>query len=212
MHDRHHYKEKERGRSVGADPVTGVRTATLSCTKCPEIGHVNMSGSLLPPDVIDKKFAQKGWKLDPHVCPTCIEQAKAAKQQTKKEQPEMTVTKINTPLADNPVLKAVSVDTHKATAKMHRLLAEWFDDDGGVYAEGWNDDRIAKESGMSTSHVTEVRNLAYGELKEPDELVELKRDIKALNDLITETLISAQKEVNALSKRADEIRAKFGFK
>ena len=118
----------------------------------------------------------------------------------------------NTTLADNPVLKAVSVDTHKATAKMHRFLTEYFDAEEGVFVEGWDDDRIAKESGMSASHVTEVRNLAYGELKEPDELIELKKDIKALNDLITETLISAQKELNALNKRADEIRAKFGFK
>ena len=42
--------------------------------------------------------------------------------------------------------------------------------------------------------------------------MELKKDIKALNDLISETLISAQKEVNALNKRVDDVRAKFGFK
>ena len=211
MYDRHHYKEKERGRGIHTDPVSGVRTATLTCSKCPEIGHIIMTGSLLPPELLDKKFGQKGWGVDPHVCPTCVANTKAekaAKRQTKKEQTTMNVTK----MADNPVLKAVSVDTHKATAKMHRLLTEYFDTEEGVFSEGWNDDRIAKESGMSASHVTEVRSLAYGELKEPDELVELKRDIKALNDLITETLVTAQKEVNALNKRAEDIRTKLGFK
>jgi hypothetical protein len=216
MQDKHYYKEKERGRGVSADPVTGVRTATLECSKCPEVGHVAITGNLLPPDILDKKFGQRGWELDPHICPGCLAKAKAekaAKRQTKKEQTQMKiVTKSDEPLADNPVLKAVSVDTHKATAKMHRLLTEHFDTEEGVYSEGWNDDRVAKESGMSASHVTEVRNLAYGELKEPDELIELKKDIKALHDLISETLVSAQKEVNALNKRADEIRAKLGFK
>lgn len=211
MKDLHYYKLGERGRDNYSDPTGAGRFATLKCSQCVEVGEVRFAGAIPPPEMLDKKFAQKGWKLDPHICPACIEKEKAEKQ-TKKEQAQMQKINALTPLADNPVLKAVSVDAHKATAKMHRLLTEYFDAEEGVYSEDWNDDRIAKESGMSASHVAEVRKLAYGELKEPDELVELKKDIKALNDLITETLVSAQKEVNALNKRADDIRAKFGFK
>lgn len=211
MKDLHYYKLGERGRNNYSDPTGAGRFATLQCSQCPEQGEVRFSGNLPPPSMLDKKFTQKGWKLDPHICPACVEKEKADRQ-TKKEQAQMQKTNTPAPLADNPVLKAVSVDTHKATAKMHRLLTEHFDADDGVYSEGWDDDRVAKESGMSASHVAEVRNLAYGELKEPDELVELKKDIKALNDLIAETLVSAQKEVNALNKRVDEVRTKFGFK
>ena len=211
MKDLHYYKLGERGRNNYSDPTGAGRFATLQCSRCPEVGEVRFTGTLPPPSMLDKKFTQKGWKLDPHICPACVEKEKAEKQ-VKKEQAQVQKTNTPTALADNPVLKAVSVDTHKATAKMHRLLAEHFDADDGVYSEGWNDDRVAKESGMSASHVTEVRNLAYGELKEPDELIELKKGIAALNALISETLISAQKEVNALNKRVDEIRTKLGFK
>lgn len=212
MRDAHYYKLGERGRGTYSDPVSGSKFATVACTQCTEVGEIRFTSNILPLDILDKKFVQKGWKLDPHVCPACVARAKTEKQQSKKEQTQMNTAKTATPLADNPVLKAVSVDTHKATAKMHRLLTEHFDADDGVFSEGWNDDRIAKESGMSASHVTEVRNLAYGELKEPDELIELKKDIKALNDLVSETLVAAQKEVNALNKRVEDIRTKLGFK
>jgi hypothetical protein len=213
MEHNHHYKVGERGRSLSMDPRSGVRSACVTCTECGEVGNVSIV-KLMPPEVIDKKFTQRGWQLDPHKCPMCIAEFKKAKQLMKKERLEMNTTtvKASAPLADNPVLKAVSVDTHKATAKMHRLLAEHFDGDEGRFSEGWDDERIAKESGMSVTHVAEVRSVAYGDIKEPEEITLLRKDIKALNDLIGETLIAAQKEVNALNKRVAEICAKLGIK
>ena len=123
-----------------------------------------------------------------------------------------TSAKPNGTLADNPVLKIVSADTHKATAKMHQMLSTHFDAEAGLYDEGWDDERISKESGISIIHVSEVRNIAYGELKEPEEITLLRKDIKSLNDLIGETLVAAQKEVNALNKRVAELCAKMGIK
>ena len=163
--------------------------------------------------MLDKKFAQKGWELDPNVCPTCVIKRKKARAVAKKEQTKMnTTTKTAGTLSDNPVLKAVSADTHKATAKMHQLLSIHFDADEGRFSEGWNDERISKESGISVVHVTEVRNIAYGELKEPEEITALRNEIKSLNELISETLVTAQKEVNALNKRVNEICTKLGIK
>ena len=95
---------------------------------------------------------------------------------------------------------------------MHQMLSLHFDADEGKYAEGWDDERISKESGISVVHVSEVRNIAYGEIKEPEEITLLRKDIKSLNDLIGETLITAQKEVNALNKRVADICAKLGVK
>jgi vacuolar-type H+-ATPase subunit I/STV1 len=110
------------------------------------------------------------------------------------------------------VLKAVSADTHKATAKMHQMLSIHFDADEGRYSDGWDDERISKESGISVAHVSEVRNIAYGEIKEPEEVTKLRADIKSLNELISETLVTAQKEVNALNSRVNEITKKLGIK
>ena len=216
MENIHAYKLGERGRDIKVDALSGTRQARMLCSYCKKSGSINIS-KLLPPDIIDKKFSQKGWKVDPHVCPTCVANEKKVRAVTKKERKEMTTVtntnaKPNGSLATNPVLKAVSVDTHKATAKLHQLLVLNFDPDDGCYAEGWSDERVSKESGLSLAHVAEVRNIAYGELKEPEEVAALRKDIKALNDLIGETLVAAQKEVNALNKRVSEICAKLGVK
>jgi hypothetical protein len=214
MENIHAYKLGERGRDLKVDLVNGTRQARMTCSHCNKPGGVNII-KLLPPDIIDKKFVQKGWKIDPHVCPECVANEKKARAVTKKERQEVnnvTPNKPNGTLATNPVLKAVSVDTHKATAKLHQLLVLNFDPDDGCYAEGWSDERVSKESGLSLAHVAEVRNIAYGELKEPEEIAALRKDIKALNDLIGETLVAAQKEVNALNKRVSEICIKLGVK
>lgn len=212
MEHTHTYKEGTRGRSLSTDPRSGTRSARMICSGCGEVGSVNIT-SLPPPEMMDKKFVQKGWELDPNVCPTCVVKRKKAKAVAKKEQTKMnTATKTTGTLSDNPVLKAVSADTHKATAKMHQLLSIHFDADEGRFSEGWNDERISKESGISVVHVTEVRNIAYGELKEPEEITALRNEIKSLNELISETLVTAQREVNALNKRVNEICTKLGIK
>lgn len=211
MEPNHLYKQGLRGRSLHVDPRGGPRCGRAICTECGEVGSVNFT-NLPPPELLDKKFIQKGWELDPNVCPACVIKRKTAKSLAKKEQKIVTTTKPNGTLADNPVLKTVSADTHRATAKMHQLLSLHFDVDEGAYAADWNDERISKESGISITHVTEVRNIAYGELKEPEEISLLRKDIKSLNDLIGETLVTAQKEVNALNKRVTDICAKLGIK
>jgi hypothetical protein len=217
MEPTHTYKLGLRGRSFRIDPRNGSKHADIACSACGEKGTINLT-ALPPPEIIDKKLVQRGWELDPNVCPDCVTKKKrakaAAREAIKKEQKTMNVatTKPVGPLADNPALKAVSADLHKATAKMHQLLAIHFDVDEGRFAEGWNDERIAKESGIVPVHVTEVRNVAYGELKEPEEIATLRRDIKALNELITETLVAAQKEVNLLNNRVTEINKKLGIK
>lgn len=212
MEPTHTYKYGQRGRSFIVDGRTGVKSARLTCSDCGTVGAMNVK-ALPPPELIDKKFVQKGWELDPNVCPSCVQQHKQTKALAKKEHKIVnTTSNQNSTLGDNPVLKAMSTDTLKATAKMHQLLTMNFDADEGHYVEGWDDERIAKESGMSIAHVTEVRNLAYGELKEPEEITKLRADIKSLNELISETLVAAQKEVNALNNRANEITKKLGIK
>ena len=216
MEPTHIYKEGTRGRSFHVDRHAGTKAGQVTCSTCGTIGSIKVN-SFPPPEYLDKKFAQRGWELDPNVCPDCVVKRKRAKAAAKaaikqKEQSAMpTITK-EAPISENPALKAVSADLHKATAKMHQLLNLHFDVDEGRFAEGWDDARIAKESGMAPTHVTEVRNLAYGELKEPEEITKLRADIKSLNELISETLVTAQKEVNALNARVAEINKKLGIK
>ena len=120
--------------------------------------------------------------------------------------------KPNGALAEHPVLKAVSADTHKAQAKMHQLLTMHFDADAGAYEDGWSDERVSKESGISVTHVGEVRAIAYGDIKEPQEITKLRADIAKVEKDLTEMLAMAQKEVLDLQKQLAEITKKMGIK
>lgn len=225
MASQHSYREELQGRSFRSDPKTGARVARITCSQCKENSNTTYT-RLPPPEVIDKKFLQRGWELDPAVCPQCQSKARAAKAEAKAEAKTAKIetntqntthvqeqTKMqNNDFANSAALKQVSMDVHKATAKMHQLLVLHFDPDNGSYAEGWNDERIAKESSLAVAHVADVRSIAYGDIKEPEEITALRRDIKALNELITETLVAAQKEVNALNNRVAEITKKLGIK
>lgn len=196
----HPYKEFKLGRGIIFDGRTRTRTATIKCNYCAEVGELNMR-SLLPPEVLDKKFHQKGWALDPNSCPNC-------NTKNQKEKPEVS----NTTMSENPILRAVSADTHKATARMHQMLANYFDEAKGVFADGWGDERIAKETGLAAAHVAEVRSVAYGDIKEPEEITKLRADLNKIDKDLTEMLAMAQKEVTDLKKQLAELTKKLGVK
>lgn len=212
MEPTHTYKYGERGRSFSADGRTGVKTARIACKECDFVGSMTVK-VLPPPELMDKKFTQKGWELDPNVCPNCVIKKKLAKAATKKEQQDMNMNaKPNGALAEHPVLKAVSADTHRATAKMHQLLTMHFDPDKGAYEDSWSDERVSKESGISVTHVGEVRAIAYGDIKEPQEITKLRADIAKVEKDLTEMLAMAQKEVTDLQKQLAEVTKKLGIK
>lgn len=180
-HPTHSYRDGIKGRSITTRPGIGgpTTTAHLTCTECGHDGSVNLRANM-PPSQIDQKFAQAGWKLDPHRCPDCIRKAAQSK---------------GNPMASNPSPAAV-----KAQAKMFSLLAQHFTPDDGRYAKGWSDKKIADETGVSVEMVAAVRSEAFGELKEPSEISALRSEITALEGLVTEQIASLRTELAKVSK------------
>lgn len=219
----HRYKDEEAGRGLEHDLRTRVRYATLQCSHCPEAGKLAIR-VLLPPELIDKKFQQKGWELDPHVCPDCIRKRKKARtaasveRRTKPEpqlEPEVEVTieeQPTTMLEDNPTLREVSANTHKASAMMHKLLNHHFDADEGRYEAEWGDERIAQETGLSVKHIAEIRVLAYGDIKEPEAITNLRGKIDKLETDITEMMAVAQREMLDLKRQLNDTCKKLGVR
>lgn len=249
-HDAHSYKLATHGRAIQVDPKEKTRFAKVTCDSCNFVGKVPLA-NLMPPEIIDKKFVQRGWELDPHVCPTCVAARDKAKRinahpeiveaieshevpveapapvvETPAE-PEVTkeekaptmpnVTTIPVPsssLSDANVaaLQAVSNNTHKATAIMHKLLTVRFNPEEGEYDEGWSDVRVANESGMALDYVETTRKVAYGELKGNSEIEELRAEMQATVAAITELFAGAQKDVNDLVAKVDALALKLGVK
>lgn len=225
----HRYKDDEAGRSLQTDGRTRIRNALLKCSTCTEVGRLHLR-ALLPPEIIDKKFKQKGWSLDPHICPDCARKVKVGKLakaaavlvstevptiEAVEPEPEIQTTNEEQPvtmLEDSPTLRSVSANTHKAAAMMHKLLNHHFDGDVGQYESGWNDERIAQETSLSVNHVAEIRALAYGDIKEPEAVTALRGQLSKLETDITEMMAVAQREINDLKRQLSETCKKLGVR
>lgn len=183
--NRHSWKIGLHGRAIQSQPG-GHFSATLEC-QCGTRTEKRFR-ELAGPDQIDRKFAQAGWSLDPPACPEC---------QARRKQEKKTVATKASPTAI------------KAQVAMMRLLNDHFDADGGAFTGGYDDDRIAKETGLAVEAVREYRIAGFGELKEPPEVASIHADVQALEKLFLETIAPLQQELAALKARVAEVRRKF---
>lgn len=164
--------------------------AGLECSVCGKTRHISLRANM-PPEQIDQKFQQAGWRLDPHRCPDCITAAKETKR-------AMTASA-------KPTAAAM-----RAQAEMIQLLAENFDKGKGAFADGYTDERIAKETGLALDVVREYRLACFGELKEPNEIGLLRADIKALEELHKESAASFAQGVAELRGKLARLSSKWG--
>ncbi len=190
-HREHSYRSGIAGRSFAhqADDAGGSRlVARLECSRCPRVGSVNLSVRL-PPDQIDKKFKQSGWQLDPHMCGACQRAVAKEKKMTQTAKPSPTAM--------------------RAQAQMLTALQTHFDADKGAFAAGWDDKRIAADTGLAVSIVTEYREAVFGVIKEPTEIAALRADISTLERLARDNHSSIGVEIASLRSRLGEISAKW---
>lgn len=180
-HLKHSYRDAIKGRSLSSRPGIGGPTVTahLACSDCSKDGSLRFRMNA-PPEYIDKKFIQAGWRLDPHQCPDCIRKLKNEK---------------GISMASNPSPAAI-----KAQAKMFNLLSIHFNPDDGRFAKGWSDKKIADETGVAVDLVASFRVEGFGELKEPSEIASLRQEISALEGLVVEQIASLRTELAKVSK------------
>lgn len=180
---RHLYRDGRHGRSIRtASGVASVTiTALLQCSRCPKVGDLNCR-AIMPAEKLDQKFRQAGWQIDPHVCPDCLRKTK--EQRTAA-------------MASNASPAAM-----KAQAAMFSHLTANFDAEAGRYAKGWSDKVIADKTGLSVEHVAAFRAAGFGELKDSAEIVSLRAEIAALENLVTEQVAHLRGEIARIAKGA----------
>jgi hypothetical protein len=188
-HQGHSYVLGLRGRSYRSsrDSTGTTFLYFLACSKCEARGE-RRQRSLMPPDQVDKKFMQVGWSLDPHICPACAVRA-------AQEKADMT---------SKPSPAAI-----KAQAKMFSLLATHFDGTAGAYGQGWSDQKIATDTGLTVDLVAEVRRETFGELQLPPEVLSLQRDVGALEALAREQYAGLETELKSLGARLADISKRY---
>jgi len=97
----------------------------------------------------------------------------------------------------------------KATRRVFQLLEDHFDEAEGRYKEGWGDDKIAKETGLSITAVHDHRVAAFGRIKPPSELKELKRELEEVQRLYLKSDEEFKASVNRLKAKIKALEAKY---
>jgi hypothetical protein len=78
--------------------------------------------------------------------------------------------KVKTETVETPKPQSTTTDrgsVRKRQRMVFSLLEEHFDDDGYRFDDGWSDDRIAEETGLSVDYVVDTREEAFGPLVDP---------------------------------------------
>ena len=104
-----------------------------------------------------------------------------------------------------------SPDAMRAQAQMFHLLQTHFDPNKGAFADGWDDARIAADTGLNFDFVLGYRETCFGKLKEPEEVAALRSDIAALEKLQRETNDSFLAEIASLKQQMGVLSAKWVF-
>lgn len=165
--------------------------ARMLCRNCGAKGEIGVSDKLSARSVL-KLFRRAGWSAArPNstncTCPACI----AGRKEPAKmiaivpPPPPRDGSAVKPPPAP-PAAPAPAAPSPKLSRAVFAMLEDHFDEQRGAYRDGWNDDRVAAETGASPAFVSALRNEAFGPLKDP-EIDAIRRDLDELNRRITNT-------------------------
>ena len=106
-------------------------------------------------------------------------------------------------------LTTVTPATGAALRKLFTLLEEKFDVASGQYAQDYSDERIAKETGISTEAVKSYRSSAFGKLRPPSELSKAVQDLADLESLFLKTEADMRDKIKQLQHQVRQLQKRF---
>lgn len=222
------------------------RVHEIACSRCPARSTLSLTDSKgLPAHTVALKFGQRGWRVvgvGKHMCPACAADAarkpSAARAATPAEVTVMppkadpkpaaapapkTTTPVmpGRPAANDDVAAAPASPPSPAASSAlvvcYLLIEEHYDRARKAYRAGWDDERIAKETGLALGVVQERRERDFGPLVVDTTREDLEATLGVLAGEITEltTLIraaeqaisSAQARLRSIVFAAAEVRA-----
>ncbi|CAB4158989.1 hypothetical protein UFOVP706_46 [uncultured Caudovirales phage] len=152
----------------------GARTLyQTTCSKCGVVGSTSwQQGPKAPADGVVAMLERKGWRLgskrERDVCPEC-----------SKGERKMEVTVVEK--SKSVPLPAVSADENRVRRSVNQVLALYFDPERGVYAQGYTDEVVAKETGAAPEFVRKFREEMWGPLRVvEDEAAKLRKQLSSL--------------------------------
>jgi hypothetical protein len=163
------------------------------------------------PDAVAKRMLGQGWTIGRKLlCPKHARKTKAIPAPVPGEQEEpMSEPEIALPAhveLPPPAVTVKPVASERAKAAQREAL-KWLDEsfniEKGTYAAGVSDATIAKEAGISTAAVAQLREQFFGPLKAPSEVEEMRLAFKTCRDKISATGDELRQMVRALELKLD---------
>ena len=103
----------------------------------------------------------------------------------------------------------ITPTTGAALRKVFQLLEENFDGSNGQYSNGYDDAKIAKETGVSEKAVKDYRTSAFGKLKPPTDLEILKQEVGELETFFLKTESEMREKIKDAKQRILQLQRKF---
>lgn len=104
---------------------------------------------------------------------------------------------------------ATTAGASAAIRKVFQLLEDNFDDQEGRYKNGYSDERIAKETGLSITAIHDHRVGAFGKIKPPSELKALRTELEELQRLYIKSDEEYRKQLDDLRRRIKAVESKY---
>ena len=108
-----------------------------------------------------------------------------------------------------PSISTVTPATGQALRKVFQLLEDNFDATAGCYKPDFDDERIAKETGISLQAVKEYRTSAFGKIKPPSEFMVLRQEIDGLETAFLKIDGEFREKLQDLKQRIMLVQRKF---
>lgn len=178
----------------------------IVCSTCGEWDR-NTWGEQAADETLVAFFRRRGWTVDEkrgsHVCKVCADKATSKKREEEAQKRMEKVVQMSPP---------PSPDSAFAKKIMSDLLFEHYDLSARDYKPGWTDARIAKESGLSETFVSQRRASDYGPISPPKPPI-LQAASAAVGHVVTSmrdiasTAEALKAKSDALTRQAERLLA-----
>lgn len=189
---------RSRGKLLPPRPVQ-----EIACSRCPNTDSIGAAAGRRPPHTVARDFGRRGWRVvdaGKHICPACVA-AEAARRKAPQSERTAMAPKPKEPAAPVPANENAghaSAAASDAIVNLYLLLSDHYDKARKAYAEGWDDDRVAKEAGLSPVVVAERREKDFGPLVKDT----TREDIAAATLALAQEIAGLEGEIDALQRAA----------
>lgn len=200
--ERHLNFREPRRTSVTDDSGKKIAAYVAECDECLAIDHVRITthASSIPPDMLRKKFTQRGWSLEKRAtrCPNC-------QRKPVMEKP-VTLKVVETPHAQPP--RTMTRDERRAIT---RQIDDNWDEKASRYAGTTTDAGIASALNVPRAWVETIRVETFGDSGANEDIDKLMIELSAMRDRAGTTLDQAVEwaaRVETLQKDIGELERK----